>query len=189
MSMIGHNKGPTMERGAGWRRYAWRRARADLLPKLPLEVVRLRVKRARELGLDYKSYASIRAANGRDVVAFLFSSNALRVDVKTQAPQVIRQDKLESIHNCGRLAMVAPASALPKFAKTNAALFEAMEPAPTLLDGWPEIRARVAALTTDRGVPADGVVVIGQTHLERDWLLAGRLGGYIPADRYFGDTK
>ena len=78
MSGIGHNKGPTREKGAGWRRVAWKKSREALLPKLPLEVVRMRVRRARELGLDYKSYAGFRAANGRDIVAFLFSSNALR---------------------------------------------------------------------------------------------------------------
>ncbi len=47
---IGHNGGPTLEPGAGWRRHAWSRARADLLPTLPLEVVRLRVARARNWG-------------------------------------------------------------------------------------------------------------------------------------------
>ena len=65
MTMLGHNNGPTMEKGAGWRRYAWKRARADLMPTLPLEVARRRVKRARELGIDYKSYAGIRAATDR----------------------------------------------------------------------------------------------------------------------------
>ena len=29
MSGIGHNGGPTMEKGRGWRRYAWKRARAE----------------------------------------------------------------------------------------------------------------------------------------------------------------
>ena len=81
MTGLGHNKGPTMEPGAGWRRYAWKRARTELLPKLPLEVVRMRVRRARELGLDYKTYAGVRATTGRDLVAFLFSSNALRLSL------------------------------------------------------------------------------------------------------------
>jgi len=67
--MIGHNQGPTMGSGAGWRRYAWKRARRELLPQLPLEIVRLRIRKARELGIDYKSYASIRAANGRQMGA------------------------------------------------------------------------------------------------------------------------
>ena len=69
MSGIGHNNGPTMEGGAGWRRHCWTKAREELLPTLPLEVVRLRVKRAAELGLDYRAYASFRASTGHDVVA------------------------------------------------------------------------------------------------------------------------
>ncbi|MDH3263731.1 MAG: hypothetical protein OEM24_07010, partial [Paracoccaceae bacterium] len=68
-----------MEGGAGWRRHCWTKAREELLPTLPLEVVRLRVKRAAELGLDYRAYASFRASTGHDVVALLFSSNALRL--------------------------------------------------------------------------------------------------------------
>ncbi len=76
---LGHNGGPTMEPGYGWRLHCWKKARADLLPHLPIEVLRTRVKRAAELGLEYRTYASVRAATGHDVVAFLFSSNALRV--------------------------------------------------------------------------------------------------------------
>ena len=41
MAGIGHNNGPTMEAGESWRRHAWGKARARLLPVLPIEVVRL----------------------------------------------------------------------------------------------------------------------------------------------------
>ena len=41
--MLGHNKGPSMEPGQGFRRYAWGKARADLLPQLPLNVIKRRV--------------------------------------------------------------------------------------------------------------------------------------------------
>ena len=51
MSGIGHNGGPTMEPGYGWRKHSWTKAREALLPKLPIEVVRRRVARAAELGL------------------------------------------------------------------------------------------------------------------------------------------
>jgi hypothetical protein len=77
--MLGHNGGPSLDRGFGWRHHCWKTAREALLPNLPIEVVRLRVKRAAEIGLDYRTYASIRASSGHDVVAFLFSSNALRL--------------------------------------------------------------------------------------------------------------
>ena len=36
MAGIGHNNGPTMEAGESWRRHAWGKARARLLPVLPI---------------------------------------------------------------------------------------------------------------------------------------------------------
>lgn len=108
---IGHNGGPSMEAGASWRRHCWTEARAALLPTLPVEVVRLRVKRAAELGLDYRTYASVRAASGHDVVAFLFSSNALRLLAPAPALPPDRAAHLAAIRACGRLALaVAPLS-------------------------------------------------------------------------------
>lgn len=47
--------------------------------RLPIEVVRLQVNRAKALGLDYRAYAGVRATTGRDLVAFLYSSNGLGV--------------------------------------------------------------------------------------------------------------
>ena len=62
---IGHNRGPAMDAGVSWRRHCWTVARQELLPHLPLEVIRLRVRRAAAIGLDYRTYASVRAASGR----------------------------------------------------------------------------------------------------------------------------
>ena len=62
---LGHNLGPTMQAGASWRKHCWVAARESLLPHLPIEVLRGRLRRAKELGLDYKTYASVRAASGR----------------------------------------------------------------------------------------------------------------------------
>ncbi len=79
MSMIGHNNGPAIGQGRGWRTHCWRAARRELLPHMPLNVVRRRVKRAAELGLAYPAYARIRATSGQDILAFLYSTNALRL--------------------------------------------------------------------------------------------------------------
>ena len=185
MSGIGHNNGPTMEGGAGWRRYAWRRARRELLPQLPIELVRLRIRRARELGIDYKSYASIRAANGRDIVALLFSSNALRVGprlIKIPEPQAA---KLAEIRRCGRLAMLHAPINLSEFNRLNP-IVDVAHQAPTLLDSWGDVRGKMQALTREGGVPGDGVVVIGDTALEAEWAEAGRLGGFLPSKALFG---
>ena len=54
---IGHNSSAI---GAGWRRFAWKKARKELVAAgVPLEIVRIRVRRAQRLGLTYPQYASV----------------------------------------------------------------------------------------------------------------------------------
>ena len=182
MTSIGHNKGPTMERGGAWRRFAWKKARADLLPKMPIEVVRRRVKRARELGIDYKTYAGIRAATGRDIVALLFSSNALRL-LRDDRILAERADAIRAIRRADLLALVHPPHDPKSVALANPELL-AIGSAPGLSHSWGETRQCILSLKGT--LPADGLVVIGETHLERSWCEAGRLAGYIDADHYFG---
>ncbi|MEJ2020734.1 MAG: hypothetical protein P8X43_01520 [Maritimibacter sp.] len=184
--MIGHNGGPTMEAGAGWRAYAWKRARNDTLPKMPLEIIRLRVNRAKELGIDFKSYASIRAGTGRDVIALLFSSNALRVGPKLVTLPEAQADKLGALKHTQRLAAVHRPLTPELITGANAALIEAAAQAPTLADGWRATREKLAELTSARGLPSDAVLVIGDTALEAEWATAGRMAGYLPAEAYFG---
>lgn len=181
MTGIGHNRGPSLEGGGGWKTHCWRRARAALVPVLPVEVVRLRVKRARELGLPYKTYAGIRAQTGHDVVAFLFSSNALHSSPQAPiipAPEAARLAALAAVNRIG--LAVAPLSA--RALGLNPEL-DATHPAPYALGRFPEIaRGLRAAIGT---LPADRVVLVGMGALERDWCAAGRLAAFVPADHYF----
>ncbi len=55
--MTGHNKGPAMDAGVAWRTHCWTAAREALLPTLPIEVLGGRIRRAKEPGLDDKTYA------------------------------------------------------------------------------------------------------------------------------------
>jgi hypothetical protein len=182
MADIGHNGGPSLEAGVSWRRHCWTAARERLLPTLPIEVVRLRVKRAKALGLDYKTYAGVRAATGHDVVAFLFSSNALRVSVLRTAMPEARLAKLAEVQ-CGRLALaVVPLT--PGMIETANPVLDGAHPAPYALAGYAEMRERVRAALGK--VPGDQVILVGDLGLERDWCAAGRLAGYLPAERYFG---
>ena len=185
MSGLGHNRGPTMEKGRGWRRYAWTRARAELLPKMPIEVVRLRVKRARELGLDYKAYAGIRAATGRDVIALLFSDNALRLLADGRV-EPARRAALEAVRRADQLALVHAPHTPERVAARNPCLTE-VGAAPGIAANWSEIRDTVLRLKGK--LPSDGVVVIGETWLERDWCEAARLAGYLPAEQYFQNAN
>lgn len=180
----GHNGGPTMEPGFGWRKHCWSKARQDLLPHLPIEILRNRVRRAKELGLEYRTYASVRAATGHDVVGFLFSSNALRV-LKARADlPVDRAEKLSAIEGALRLGL-AQAPLTPEALRDAARMLEDVQPAPRALASWREQRESLRAALAPSRLSGDQVLLIGDLTLERDWCAAAGLAGYLPAERYF----
>ena len=150
------------------------------MPNLPIEVLRLRVNRARALGLPYKTYAGIRAQTGHDVVAFLFSSGGLGATAlrPVMADQVA--DKVAAVQ-AGRIGL-ASAPLSPLVLGLNACLDRAY-PAPYALASFrqtaQDLRAALGA------TPADRVVLVGVGALERDWVAAGRLAGWVAADQYF----
>lgn len=180
MAGIGHNGGPEMA-GVAWRRHCWTAARERLLPVLPIEVVRMRVRRAAELGLDYKTYAGVRASTGHDIIAFLFSSNALRIDAAARipAPEAARLGAVQA-------ARIALAQGLTpeRLAGANVAVLDAAHAAPMPFAAFGQA---AGALRAAMGrMPGDQVVLIASdAPWERDWLAAGKLAGMIPADRYF----
>lgn len=185
MSGIGHNGGPSMEGGYGWRRHAWAKARADLLPNtVPLEIVRRRVKRAAELGIDYRTYASIRAASGHDVLAFLFSGNALELAARRVTVPAHVGKRLQALQ--GRADRLAAVYAMPETVEgANPGLFEQVTQAPPFTESWSAMRDRLtAALRAGRAKP-DGVVLVSATAVEREWCGAAKLAGVIPAERFF----
>jgi hypothetical protein len=185
MSLIGHNRGPVMDEGHSWRRHCWTEARRALLPTLPLEVVRLRVARAREIGLDYRTYATVRATTGQDIVAFLFSSNALRVFAASPSLPADRSTRLQAIAACDRLgAAIRPLTADQLHLPGIDAAFAAPAPFATWRDSRTILRQALAA----RRLPAEGVLLIGDTDAERDWSVAAALASYLPADRFFAAT-
>ncbi|MFM7445244.1 MAG: hypothetical protein ACKO2N_15295 [Tabrizicola sp.] len=181
MSQIGHNGGPTMEAGASWRRHCWKAAREAILPVLPIEVVRLRVKRAAALGLDYRTYAGVRAASGHDVIAFLFSSNALAVTAMRPEMPGPASQKLVGVE-AGRLGLAVAPLAVGAMAAANPCLDD-VHPAPFALARWAEVRAGIRDALGQ--LPGAGVVLVGNHALEAEWCVAGKLAGYLPAERYF----
>ena len=181
MSGIGHNRGPSMDAGFGFRRLAWQKARADLLPVMPMEIVRARVARARALGLPYRTYASIRVATGEDIIAFLFSSNALGLIRQTDRLPQDRAAKLAHL-DAGRHATLARAVPPAALAPIR---FDSHRPAPSFTTRWSDLRADMTAWLRDHRLPADRVVMVGDTALEREHGVAGRLAAYLPAETYF----
>jgi hypothetical protein len=173
-----------MEPGHGFRKVAWRHARRALLPSLPLEVVRVRVARAQRLGLPYRTYASIRAASGRDIVAFLFSGNALEVGPRRIVPPAPTVARLEALGGAAeRLAAIYAPVPVRAVLRACPALDDGVG-APDLLTPWRETRARLRGFVQDRGLPPDGVVLVSATALEREWCAAAGLGGMLAAEAF-----
>ncbi len=186
MSEIGHNGGPTLEPGFGFRKHAWTRARKELMPTLPLQIVRIRVKRAERLGLDYKTYASIRARSGRDIVGFLFSGNALELrPQRIELPERV-QTRLASLDGeAKRVAAIYAPQHPDAIVAANPGILDHTSPAPGFTSPWAEMRDRITATIRQAGLPADGVVLVAATDIEREWCAAGKLAGELTADRFF----
>lgn len=183
---IGHNQGPSMERGARYRGFQWQKARDAAMPKaIPLMVVRMHVRRAHALGLDYPTYAAVRKASGRDIMGLLFSSNALRV-VRAEAPQmpVARGDKIAAVEGAQRLALVHAPLSCSLVGAANPQL-DAVHKAPLFTDSWADMRNHLGVAINAGGLSRDQVLIIGDTALERDWTGAAQAAGYLEAARYF----
>lgn len=175
---IGHNSGQDLD-GYSGRLHQWRRARKALLgDTLPIEVVRMRVRRAAALGLDYGTYASVRATSGRDIAALLFSSNALGM-IRLAEVEAGRAAKLARVAAARGALVHAP---LPPDA---VAPLDWAEAAPSFADPWPAMRDRLVAALRSRGLPPDAVLLVGETAFERSWCAAMRAAGYLPGARYF----
>ena len=185
---IGHNGGPTMEGGRSWRRHCWGQARERLLPTLPVEVVRLRVKRAREIGLDYRTYAGIRATTGHDLVAFLFSTNALDLLRAADRLSGAKAGKLAALQGIvPTIAAQHPLTArdVIRVVAEDACVAARGGAAPGPWDDWAATRAAILSLARAAGSPPDRMLVIGAAPGERLWAEAARAAAFLPAERFF----
>ncbi len=187
---IGHNNGPQAAAGAGFRRHCWKKARAGLVRTVPLEIVRIRMRRAKELGLAYPQYASILTGSGRDVIAFLFTHEGLRLKLarRLEMPDPVRQ-KLADLIRCDRLALApegeVPTEFLTELSEVSGLSFQGCGRMPGA--GWGRAREDILATLQPLGLPPAGVVLIGSRDAEHQWCTAARLGGYLKQQAYFTD--
>ncbi|WP_374635163.1 hypothetical protein [Paracoccus sp. (in: a-proteobacteria)] len=178
---IGHNRGPGV--GSGFRAHCWSVARRELLgARLPVEVVRLQLRRAKSLGLDYKTYAGVRATTGRDLIAFLYSSNALGV---------FRNGQPVGRRDAARIAQVAASPHLgcapglaPDVLGRQIGAVSARGLAP-FGASWAQMRDEMKAWLRAEGLPGDAVLMIGETEHEREMMTAGGLAGFLTGQRFF----
>lgn len=178
---VGHNSGRVDEPGKAWRTHAWRKARRDLMPKLPIEVIRRRVKRAAELGLPYKTYAGLRASSGDDLIGFMFSSNALDVLRRTDVVPAVKADKVQSLVGAKTIALTYR-SVLPEQVCPPVDFAAAV---PDVMAPWVQTRAALERVFVKTRMPSSRMVLITEQTLEREWVSAGRMAGVLPTTEFF----
>lgn len=188
---IGHNNGPSLEPGFGWRKHCWSKARKDTISKhIPLEIVRLRVARAKELGLSYPQYASVLLGSGRDIVGFLFTVDGMQLRLRRalEMPDAV-QEKLADLEKVDLLAF-SPSGEQPDLFRAelnmNTGLaFKSAAPEPSVSSTWREAGDAVKAVLEPEKLPARSVVLIGSRDLEASWALAGGLAKFMHGESYF----
>ena len=188
MAGIGHNRGP----GTGRQRHCWKRSRAALLNnKLPLQVIRSRVRRAEALGLSYPQYASALMGAGRDIVGFLFTCDALglRLRRSLEVPPHVSA-KLARVHGA-RLTVFAPEAEPPgpfraELETASGVVWHGAGPPPGPRDGWGAARAAVREILDPLGMPGKAVILVGSRDRDEAWSAAAGMAKYLAREAYFG---
>lgn len=178
---IGHNSGRVDEAGKTWRTHVWAKARRQLMPKLPIEVIRRRVARAKELGLPYKTYAGLRAASGDDLIGFMFSSNALDVMRRGDKVPAVKGNKINALKD----VVTIGAAHVPTEPSQLTPPLQSAYAAPKPLAPWSQTRDDLKAIFAQTKRPANRFVLICDTAIEREWADTIHMAGVLPAAQFF----
>ena len=178
-----------MEPGHGFRKLVWKKARARVIGKaMPLEVVRQRVRRAAALGLSYPDYAAIVFGSGRDIAAFLFTTESmgLRLLKRLEMSDPVQQ-RLSDLPGCTRLAIAPAGEPVEPFRLELEDVSRLSFPGagPTPGAGWKAAETAMRRALQSTRLPADSVVLVGTEAKEASWAEAGRLAKYLAHDRFF----
>jgi hypothetical protein len=61
---IGHNGGPPLDAGTGWRHFCWKKAHKRAWKTPPREIALARLARADALGISYREYTAVLLDSG-----------------------------------------------------------------------------------------------------------------------------
>lgn len=202
-ALLGHNGGPPLPSAASWNAFCWRKAAATSRKTPSREVLAIRMRRAAELGLDYKSYAAVLADGGTTPRTLVVMLSRAVVAYGPFGPQVTgngvlslrsaASDKLAAL-GVPQIVLIAPApTGGPARDAVSAALEETVRTAawPTaaagVLPAAPagEVATWLCDLLTEAGLSPRSALLIGEPEPYQDLVTRARLLGLLPARRYF----
>lgn len=186
---IGHNSQDDAARRGRIRR--WQQAKAGLRgPALSPTQLKLRMRRAAELGLSYRQYNALVLASGRDPRALVFTpaGMGLRLERRLRLPDAQRE-KLAQLRNCHLLALAPEAEAaeafLEELREISALPFAAAIAAPAVTAGWGVVRAAFRPALKALALPGDALAMIGDANTQEAGWAAAIRAGFLPGEVFF----
>jgi hypothetical protein len=84
---FGHNQRPAITREGSWHSFIWCRARREAWENPPIEILRLRCRRAASIGLTYRQYTFVLVDRGVNLQAMIFGLGGTLVQIKNGQAQ------------------------------------------------------------------------------------------------------
>lgn len=153
-------------------------------------MVRTRIKRARDLGLEYPQYASILLGSGRDVVGFLFTVDGLQLRLRKwlEMPESV-QEKMQGLERVSLMGFAPSGEDADAFrcevSDVAGVPFVGAAPEAEGPLGWSAARAAVRAVLDPLKLPSDAVVMIRTRDHEAQMAEAAKMARFIASDAYF----
>lgn len=186
---IGHNNGPPM--ATRWGKYTWRRAHAKAWETPSPEVVKLRQRRAAELGLTYRQIASIAMELGRTPSAVVFRLDDLLVAGANRGTPDLRPEAFARLRMLARPRLFVVADTPIAAEAAEAAVAMIVDAAEVVIAGWAaaaspgEIGRTAVELLARFGVAPSSALLVTSTAAGGDAAERARFAAVLRADDYF----
>ena len=181
----GHNSAALPEPGLATRIVAWRSAIAAQKKPSP-QVMKMMIARAQELGLSYSDYWQLTRSAGRDIGAYLFTSEGLRLRMgrRLEMPEHVRA-RLAQISACRFLALTPDAEEASLRREVVETLWRGRTVEGDLGMRWSATGVADAALAADLALPIEDLDLTVRSYncLKREGIhTVGELVGRSEAD-------
>ncbi len=185
---IGHNNGPPM--ATRWGLHCWRRAQAKVWQTPSPEVVKLRLRRAAELGLTYRQLALILMDVGRTPTAITLAVSGTLVHSVQDSAAEIRllptvADRLAALIK-PKVFIVAGGERAEVVDAIIAATGARIDGECNAADHESRVAALVALLAA-HGVSPRSTIMIGASDADRACADRASCAAYLPASAYFSN--
>lgn len=190
---LGHNQGPPLQPVTSYHLHGWRKAHRKAWKSPPIEIVRRRVRRAGELGLDYRRYTSILLDRGCTPEALTFESAGALMATANGAVSLDRTglilphagvvEKLSTLERCRVFVVGRESGAAAAVEQLNALCGNVITAFRQCLDA--ERAETILELLRGHRIAPSACVLIGAGAAARMWKPTATLGAFVPATRYF----